>query len=70
MQDKYHVEIRISRDPAEPNLVTVAGKDEDSVYDCVDYLKEDEEAFLEQLAERVCLLQENISAFIRETLGI
>ncbi|PAV76977.1 hypothetical protein WR25_20889 [Diploscapter pachys] len=52
VQDKYHVEIRISRDPAEPNLVTVAGKDEDTVYDCVDYLKEDEEAFLEQLAER------------------
>lgn len=30
-----------------PNLVTVSGKDEDTVYDCIDYLRNMEEEYLQ-----------------------
>lgn len=46
--DEYQVEIRFPRstDP-DPNLVVVAGKDEDSVFDCIDRLRGMEEDYLQ-----------------------
>lgn len=42
------MEIRFPRstDP-DPNLVVIAGKDEDSVYDCIEQLRIEEEEFLQ-----------------------
>lgn len=52
--DEYQVEIRFPRstDP-DPNLVVVAGKDEDSVYDCIDHLRAEEENYLTERQERI-----------------
>lgn len=53
VMDQFHVEIRFPRstDP-DPNMVVVAGKDEDSVYDCIDYLRGEEEDYLQERNER------------------
>uniref|UniRef100_A0A914XKF7 K Homology domain-containing protein n=1 Tax=Plectus sambesii TaxID=2011161 RepID=A0A914XKF7_9BILA len=50
VMDDYHVDIRFPRstDP-DPNLVTVTGKDEDSVYNCIDHLRELEEEFSQDI---------------------
>lgn len=53
VMDDYHVEIRLPRQGAEdPNLVIVAGKDENAVYDCIDFLRGEEETFLLDNVER------------------
>jgi hypothetical protein len=51
--DQYEVDIRLPRngDP-DPNLVVVSGKNEDRVYDCIDYLRQIEEELMEEVAER------------------
>lgn len=48
--DEFNVEIRLPRsnDP-DPNLVVVAGKDEDAVCDCIEQLRREEEEFLQVL---------------------
>lgn len=52
IMDEYGVEIRFPRstDP-DPNLVVVAGKDENAVYDCIDQLRREEEDFLQVRGE-------------------
>ncbi|VDK87459.1 unnamed protein product [Onchocerca ochengi] len=47
--DEFKVEIRLPRctDP-DPNLVVIAGKDEDAVYDCIEQLRREEEEFLQE----------------------
>lgn len=53
VMDDYRVEIRLPRQGAEdPNLVVVAGKDENDVYDCIDHLRAEEETFLLDNVER------------------
>lgn len=53
VMDDFHVEIRLPRQGAEdPNLVIVAGKDENDVYDCIDMLRAEEEEFLLDNVER------------------
>jgi len=46
--DDFGVEVRFPRstDP-DPNLVSVTGKGEDAVYDCIDYLRNLEEEYLQ-----------------------
>ncbi|WKX93414.1 hypothetical protein Q1695_011018 [Nippostrongylus brasiliensis] len=46
LMEDYGVEIRFPRDAADPNLVIIAGKSEDAVYDCIDHLKAEEEEYL------------------------
>ncbi len=46
--DDYKVEIRLPRsNDVDPNLVTICGKSEDSVYDCIDHLRMIEEEYLQ-----------------------
>uniref|UniRef100_A0A183IEE5 Vigilin n=1 Tax=Soboliphyme baturini TaxID=241478 RepID=A0A183IEE5_9BILA len=46
--DQFNVEIRLPKhDSPDPNLVVVAGQDEDSVYDCIDQLRKMEEEYLQ-----------------------
>ncbi|VDN19836.1 unnamed protein product [Cylicostephanus goldi] len=52
MED-YGVEIRFPRDAADPNLVIIAGKSEDAVYDCIDHLRAEEEEFLVDHVDRL-----------------
>ncbi|CDW54567.1 General transcription factor 3C polypeptide 2 [Trichuris trichiura] len=53
IMEKYNVEIRFPRPgDADPNLVTVFGKDDDSVYDCIDDLRNIEEEFLQDIVDR------------------
>lgn len=47
------MEIRFPRDSADPNLVIIAGKSEDAVYDCIDHLRIEEEEFLVDHVDRV-----------------
>ncbi|VDN04210.1 unnamed protein product [Thelazia callipaeda] len=53
VMDTFRVEIRLPRsnDP-DPNLVVVAGKNEDAVYDCIEQLRREEEEFLQERLER------------------
>lgn len=53
IMDEYQVEIRFPRttDP-DPNLVVVAGKTEDAVFDCIDRLHSMEEDYLQERNER------------------
>jgi len=53
IMDDYKVEIRFPRhaDP-DPNLVVVAGRNEDAVYDCIDYLRNMEEEYLQDNIDR------------------
>lgn len=53
VMDEFGVEIRFPRtnDP-DPNMVVVAGKDENAVYDCIDQLRREEEDFLQERIER------------------
>jgi hypothetical protein len=53
IMDDFGVEIRFprQRDP-DPSLVTISGKTEDAVYDCVDYLRNMEEEHLQDIADR------------------
>ncbi|VDK31413.1 unnamed protein product [Gongylonema pulchrum] len=53
LMDEFKVELRFPRstDP-DPNLVVVAGKDEDLVYDCIEQLRAQEEEFLQERIER------------------
>lgn len=54
VMEDYRVEIRLPRQGADdPNLVIVAGKDENDVYDCIDFLRAEEEEFLLDNVERV-----------------
>lgn len=50
---EFGVQIRLSRDAADPNLVVIAGKSEDAVYDCIDHLRNEEEDWLQENQERV-----------------
>lgn len=44
--DDYQVDIRFPRSTdADPNLVTVTGKNEEAVYNCIDRLRELEEEY-------------------------
>lgn len=52
MED-FGVEIRFPRDAADPNLVIIAGKSEDAVYDCIDHLRAEEEEYLVDHVDRV-----------------
>jgi len=53
IMDQYGVLIRFPRnEDTDPNLVTVAGKSEDSVYDCIDHLRNLEEEYNEESKER------------------
>ncbi|VDM53739.1 unnamed protein product [Angiostrongylus costaricensis] len=45
LMDDYGVEIRFPRDVSDSNIVIVAGKSEDAVYDCIDHIRADEEDF-------------------------
>merc|ERR1711887_11996 len=47
----YDVEIKIGRSPAQPDKVTVTGSHE-KVEECIDYLLNLEEEYLQELAER------------------
>lgn len=50
VMDEFKVEIRLPRSTdVDPNLVVIAGKDEDSVYDCIEQLRREEEEFLQVL---------------------
>uniref|UniRef100_A0A915Q0U1 K Homology domain-containing protein n=1 Tax=Setaria digitata TaxID=48799 RepID=A0A915Q0U1_9BILA len=53
VMDEFKVEVRLPRstDP-DPNLVVIAGKDEDAVYDCIEQLRREEEEFLQERMER------------------
>lgn len=48
IMNDYKVELRFPRstDP-DPNLVVVAGKNEDAVFDCIDHLRAMEEDYLQ-----------------------
>lgn len=61
VMDEFHVEIRFPRtnDP-DPNLVVVAGKTEDAVYDCIDYLRAQEEDYLEERNDRGQYLSQRV----------
>jgi predicted RNA-binding protein YlqC (UPF0109 family) len=50
IMEDYSVEINFPRttDP-DPNLVTISGKEEDQVYDCIEYLRDIEEEFLQDV---------------------
>uniref|UniRef100_A0A1I7XUS0 Vigilin n=1 Tax=Heterorhabditis bacteriophora TaxID=37862 RepID=A0A1I7XUS0_HETBA len=52
LMEDFGVEIRMPRDSSDPNLVVIAGKSEDAVYDCMDYLRREEEDFLLEHADR------------------
>ncbi|CAJ0581839.1 unnamed protein product, partial [Mesorhabditis spiculigera] len=52
VMDEFGVEITLSRDDADPNKVVVAGKNEDSVWDCIDYLRQEEEDYLAEHQDR------------------
>ncbi|VDP04005.1 unnamed protein product [Heligmosomoides polygyrus] len=52
LMEDYGVEIRFPRDSADPNLVIIAGKSEDAVYDCIDHLRIEEEEFLVDHVDR------------------
>lgn len=48
IMDQFGVLIRFPRnEDADPNLVSVSGKSEDSVYDCIDHLRNLEEEYNE-----------------------
>lgn len=53
VMDDYNVEIRFPRssDP-NPNLIVISGKNEDQVFDCMDYLRNLEEEYLQDISER------------------
>uniref|UniRef100_A0A0N5A8M1 Vigilin n=1 Tax=Syphacia muris TaxID=451379 RepID=A0A0N5A8M1_9BILA len=53
IMNDYKVELRFPRstDP-DPNLVVVAGKNEDAVFDCIDHLRAMEEDYLQERNER------------------
>jgi len=51
IMDQYGVEIRFPRmNDADPNLVVVAGKSEEAVFDCIDHLRNLEEEYLQDTA--------------------
>ncbi|CAB3411378.1 unnamed protein product [Caenorhabditis bovis] len=53
VMEDFNVEIRLPRQGAQdPNLVIIAGKDENDVYDCIDMLRAEEEEFLLDNVER------------------
>lgn len=53
LMEDFGVEIRFPRsEGADPDLVTVSGKDENSVLDCIDHLKTLEEDFLAEYSEK------------------
>ncbi|ETN70747.1 hypothetical protein NECAME_14565 [Necator americanus] len=52
LMEDYGVEIRFPRDAADPNLVIIAGKSEDAVYDCIDHLRAEEEEYLVDHVDR------------------
>jgi transcription antitermination factor NusA-like protein len=53
IQEEHGVEIRLpGRNDPNPNLVVVAGKTEDAVYDCIDKLRGMEEDFLADFVDR------------------
>ncbi|KAK6060058.1 KH domain protein [Cooperia oncophora] len=52
LMEDYGVEIRFPRDAADPNLVIIAGKSEDAVYDCIDHLRIEEEEYLADHIDR------------------
>uniref|UniRef100_A0A7I5E6T0 Vigilin n=1 Tax=Haemonchus contortus TaxID=6289 RepID=A0A7I5E6T0_HAECO len=52
LMEDFGVEIRFPRDAADPNLVIIAGKSEDAVYDCIDHLRIEEEEFLVDRVDR------------------
>lgn len=51
LSDKYQVELIFPRND-DPNLVIVAGKDEELVFDCIDHLKDEEETWLDTSSHR------------------
>ncbi|VDK79439.1 unnamed protein product [Litomosoides sigmodontis] len=54
VMDEFKVEIRLPRSTdVDPNLVVIAGKDEDSVYDCIEQLRREEEEFLQERRQYV-----------------
>ncbi|RCN39176.1 KH domain protein [Ancylostoma caninum] len=52
LMEDFGVEIRFPRDAADPNLVIIAGKSEDAVYDCIDHLRAEEEEYLVDHVDR------------------
>ncbi|KJH49479.1 KH domain protein [Dictyocaulus viviparus] len=46
LMDDFGVEIRFPRDTDDSNIVIIAGKSEDAVYDCIDHIRADEEEYL------------------------
>lgn len=52
LMDDFGVEIRFPRDVSDSNIVIVAGKSEDAVYDCIDHIKADEEDYLVDHVDR------------------
>lgn len=61
VMEEFQVEIRLPRstDP-DPNMVVVAGKSEDAVYDCIDYLRGQEEDYLQERNERGQYLSQRV----------
>lgn len=53
LQEDYNVEIIVAgRSDDDPSRVTVSGKDEDNVLDCIDKLRMVEEDFMQDVVER------------------
>ncbi|KAH7714186.1 KH domain-containing protein [Aphelenchoides avenae] len=53
VQEDFGVEIRLpGRNDPNPNLVVIAGKTEDAVYDCIDSLRQQEEDYLADHVDR------------------
>lgn len=53
IEEDFGVEIKMpSRNDSRPDIVVISGKNEDSVYDCVDKLRIDEEDYISDMADR------------------
>uniref|UniRef100_A0A915EMX8 K Homology domain-containing protein n=1 Tax=Ditylenchus dipsaci TaxID=166011 RepID=A0A915EMX8_9BILA len=59
VEEDFGVEIRTpGRGDPRPDVITVTGKSEDAVFDCIDKLRNDEEGFISELAKRCAFRRE------------
>ncbi|GMT13662.1 hypothetical protein PFISCL1PPCAC_4959, partial [Pristionchus fissidentatus] len=66
LMEDYNVEIRFPRsETADPDLVTVSGKDENAVLDCIDELKNLEEDFLSEHSEKNQFLSHRVQEHVK-----
>lgn len=52
VMEEFGVEITFPRTDENPNQVIISGKNEDAVYDCIDYLRNEEEDYLAEFSEK------------------